>query len=126
MKVEIYDVRPLAIIGVCLLLFIGLAVWWLDVDIKILFWNMVGAAVFIGGWLNAYGLATQTYQIWKSGRGEGHSIQMYGLFLFIQVSLALNGVRHDDWMQASGMFASMVPTIWSVALIRHFLKNPRS
>ena len=91
-----------------------------------LFWTLVQSAVFIGGWLNAYGLATQTYQIWKSGRGEGHSIQMYGLFLFIQVSLALNGVRHDDWMQASGMFASMIPTIWSMALIRHFLKNPRS
>lgn len=100
--------------------------WHENIPMGELFWTLVRASVFIGGWLNAYGLATQTYLLWKAGRGEGHSMQMYGLFLFIQVSLALNGVRHDDWMQASGMFASMIPTIWSMALIRHFLKNPRS
>ncbi|MEK7620229.1 MAG: hypothetical protein AAB413_03255 [Patescibacteria group bacterium] len=100
--------------------------WHQNILMGELFWILVTAIVFIGGWLNAYGLATQTFQLWKSGRGDGHSLQMYGLFLFIQVSLALNGVQHDDWMQASGMFASMVPTIWSVVLIRRFLKNPRS
>ena len=40
------------------------------------------------------------------------------------MSLALNGVQHNDWMQASGMFASMVPTIWTMVLIEKFRKNP--
>ena len=123
---KLFNVEKLigSVIGI-LVAALGIA-WYESIPMGELFWTLVTAAVFIGGWLNAYGLATQTYQLWKSGRGEGHSLQMYGLFLFIQVSLALNGVQHDDWMQASGMFASMVPTIWTMALICHFLKNPKS
>lgn len=81
---------------------------------------LVRACVAIAGFLNAAAIAMQGMELTKVQDSSGHSVGMYGVFLFIQASLVANAAIHKDGWQASGMIASMVTTCWVITLILEY------
>ena len=62
--------------------------------------TLVSLCVLIAGFLNAGAIGHQAMKLHVSKKAEGHSVPMYFVFMFIQVSLTANGLLHGDWWQA--------------------------
>lgn len=81
------------------------------------FKQIVQWCVMVAGFLNAFAIGLQAYELMQTKDSTGFSVIMFFVFLFIQASLAANGIMHKDKWQTSGMIASMATTIWAITLI---------
>lgn len=81
---------------------------------------LIQLLVLIAGFANAGAIAWQAIRLIRIKKSEGISVFMFLVFLFIQISLTLNGLLHHDFWQILGMLASMLTTLWTIGLIYHY------